>query len=76
MDMRRILLFIPLLAVPPLICGCLTTLAVSAVAGSGVGGEQVETARQTARDVAAGACDTAGNIAESAQDFFECWGSD
>jgi hypothetical protein len=65
-----------LLLALPLIAGCLTTLAVSAIAGSGAGSEHLDTAKETARDVAAAASEKAADIAESAEMVFESWGSD
>jgi hypothetical protein len=69
--MPQRLYFLPLLLALPLMCGCLTTLAISALAGSGSGGEQMETVKNTAKDVAATARDTADNISLSAQDAFD-----
>ena len=69
--MPRTLRIIPLLLVLPLMCGCLTTLAISAVAGSGAGGEQVDTARQTAQDVASNARDKADDLGLYAQDALQ-----
>ncbi len=66
---------VPLLLTLPLTAGCLTTLAVSAVAGSGAGGEHFDAAKETARDVAAAASEKASDIAESAEEVFESWGS-
>jgi hypothetical protein len=73
--MPRTLYILPLLLVLPLMCGCLTTLAISAVAGSGAGGEQVEAAKNTARDVASSARDKADEISLSAHDVLESWTS-
>jgi hypothetical protein len=70
-----LLLAIVLLALP-LTAGCLTTLAVSAVAGSGAGSEHLDAAKETARDAADAAREKAEDIAESAEDIFESWGSD
>ncbi len=46
---------VPLLLTLPLTAGCLTTLAVTAVAGSGAGSEHLDAAKETAADVAAAA---------------------
>jgi hypothetical protein len=69
--MPRRLYILPLLLALPLTCGCLTTLAISALAGSGSGGEQMETVKNTARNVAVGARDAADDISLSAQDAFD-----
>ncbi len=71
------LLLIPLLLALPLICGCLTTLAISAIAGSGsgAGNEHLDAVKETAQDVAASARDKAEDIGLSAQEVFESLGS-
>lgn len=71
--MYRRLLIIPILLALPLICGCLTTLAVSAIAGSGSGtnNEHLETAKDTARVITEKARDTADDLSLSAHDAFE-----
>ena len=72
------LLLIPLLLALPLVSGCLTTLAVSALAGSGsgAGNEHLDAAKETARDVAASARDKADDISLSAQEVLESLGSE
>lgn len=76
--MPRRLYILPLLMVLPLLTGCLTTLALSALAGSGGGGEHAEVVKETAKEVAAKARDTADDISLSAHDVLESWaaGSD
>ncbi len=69
--MSRTAWIIPLLLVLPLLAGCLTTLAVSAVAGSGSDNEHIEAARQTAREAASAARDKAEEISLSAQDLLD-----
>jgi hypothetical protein len=78
MGMPRKLYILPLLLTLPLLSGCLTTLAISALANSGAGGEHAEVAKETAKEVADKARDTADNISLSAHDVFESWtaGSD
>lgn len=66
--LRGLLLLAPLLLLIPLTAGCLTTLAISAVAGSGGDNEHVEKVKETARDVAEQVRDTADDIALSAHD--------
>jgi hypothetical protein len=64
-----------LLLALPLTAGCLTTLAVSAVAGSGAGSEHLDAAKQTAKEAADVARETACEIAQSAEVVLESWGS-
>jgi hypothetical protein len=59
---------VPLVLVLPLATGCLTTLAVSAVAGSGGGNEQVEQVKETASDVVEHARNAVDDAALSAHD--------
>lgn len=70
---RRLILITPLLLVP-LTAGCLTTLAVSAVAGSGDKSEHVETVKEAAKDAAERVRDAADDVALSAHDTFEAIG--
>lgn len=71
--MPRRLYILPLLLGLPLLSGCLTTLAVSALANSGAGGEHAEVAKETAKEVAASARDKADEISLSAHDLVESW---
>lgn len=72
----RLLPVVLLLLALPLTAGCLTTLAVSAVAGSGAGGEHLDAAKETARDAANVARDKTIEIAEAAEVVLESLGPD
>ncbi len=69
--MPRRLCIVPLLLALPLMPGCLTTLAVSAAAGSGTGDEHIEAAKETARDIADRIRDKVDEIGLSAQDLLD-----
>jgi hypothetical protein len=74
--MHRILYIIPLVVIVSLVSGCLTTMAISAIAGQNndSGSGSVNSAKETARDVADKARETADDISLSAHDAIESLG--